>query len=557
MSVRLKTKVSLGVSFLFALLLLVGGTTFFFFNTIHSRQENILKDNYKSISYARNMLLFIDSANIAQFEQALAAQEMNITEPGEKEATLLLRRDFGVYKQHPDSAKSANTIREDINRIMQINLSAILQKNEDARRRSKEAVLIITVLLTISALLGFVFVFNFPGYIADPIARLTKGIKAVAGKKYDQHIHLNRRDEFGEMADAFNYMADELNRYEHSNLAKILFEKQRAETVINSLKDASIGIGLNGTILFANKQSLQLLSLDETDVVGKKQQALAAQNDLFRFLVEEQGSQPFKIVVNGKEEFFSKENIDISNTDGPIGYMLVLKNITPYKELDVAKTNFIATVSHELKTPLASSDFSLKLLEDERVGALNAEQKELVRNIKEDNHRLLKILSELLDLSQVESGRIQLNLTAVDVSAAVQNAVAATHAAAAQKNIQVVTNLDADAHLVADQEKIAWVMINFLTNAIKYSPSNSQVLVNIRKENQQFIFEVIDNGTGIGSEYLPKLFNRFYQVPGTEKNGNGLGLSISKEFIEAMGGEIGVESEIGKGSRFYFKMAGK
>jgi signal transduction histidine kinase len=181
---------------------------------------------------------------------------------------------------------------------------------------------------------------------------------------------MDRKDEFGDLANAFNTMAERLDEYEHSNLSKILFEKRRAEAVINSLKDASIGIDNKGTVLFANQQALQLLNLKEQDIIGQNQEEIKRRNDLFRFLINEQNSIPFKIVVDGKENYFTKEIIELTNENQKAGQVIVLKNITPFKELDVAKTNFIATVSHELKTPLASSDFSLKLLEDERVGTL-------------------------------------------------------------------------------------------------------------------------------------------------------------------------------------------
>lgn len=556
MTAKLKTKVTLGVVFLFTLLLLVGGTGFFYINKIIAEQRDILKDNYETIEYTTNMLQALDSINATMvFEKNLVAQENNITEPGENEATVLLRQHFNQYKINADSAALLTDIRNDINQIMQINLRAILAKNASAGSNSEDAKFAITLLLTICALIGFTFVFNFPGYIANPIAKLTEGIQAIAGKKYTERIHLNRKDEFGEMAVAFNHMAEELDKYEHSNLAKILFEKQRAETVINSLKDASIGIGSNGTILFANPQALQLLHLSETDVVGSKQLALAKQNDLFRFVTGEESNQPFKIVVDGKEQFFSKETMAITNAEGTLGNMIVLKNITPFKELDVAKTNFIATISHELKTPLASSDFSLKLLEDERVGVLNTEQKELVQHIKQDNQRLLKILSELLDLSQVESGRMQLTMMDVLPGESVAMALDAVAAAANQKNIALVVTIEENIPAVkADKEKIAWVLINFLTNAIKFSSADAKVLISVNKMANEVIFSVSDEGKGIPSAYLPKIFDRFYQVPGTEKAGNGLGLSICKEFIEAMNGSIGLQSEVDKGSRFYFSL---
>ncbi len=561
MAAKLKTKITLGVVFLFTLFLLVGGTSFYYLNKTITEQHDILKDNYETISYTRNMLQALDNwrqdsvSAKTLFEKNLAEQENNITEPGEAAATKSLRQHFSLYTTSQHSQQLITFVRNDINYIMEINLIAIIEKNKRVGKSAEDAKFIITLLLTVCALLGFTFVFNFPGYIANPIARLTEGIKAISGKKYDQRIHLNRKDEFGEMANAFNHMAEELDKYEHSNLAKIMFEKQRAETVINSLKDASIGIGTNGTILFANPLALQLLSLNEADVVEKKEEALQKQNDLFRFLLGDQSNQPFKIVVDGKEQFFSKEIVDISNAEGTIGNMIVLKNITPYKERDVAKTNFIATVSHELKTPLASSDFSLKLLEDERVGSLNTEQKELVQHLKSDNQRLLKILSELLDLSQVESGKIQLNISEVLPSLPVYRATEAVTAAAQQKHIGLkILIAENIGTITADEEKTAWVLINFLTNAIKYSADNSEIQIQVEPKDNSVQFSVKDQGKGIEEVHLGRIFDRFYKVPGSEKTGTGLGLSISKEFIEAMGGEIGVDSNFGQGSRFYFTL---
>lgn len=558
---KLKTKITLGVMFLFTLLLLVGGTGFFYLNRSTSEQRDILKENYETLDYTKGMLEAMDNRDTdpegkkAMFEQNMRGQESNITEPGEEYVTRKLRRDFNALQDHPGSLEHEKAVRNDISAIMQINLLAISEKNKMLNHSSDSAKFIITLLLTLCAIVGLVFVYNFPGYIANPIVTLTEGIKAIAGKKYSERIHLNRKDEFGEMAAAFNNMAEELDKFEHSNLARILFEKQRAEAVINSLQDASIGIGKNGTILFANPQALQLLNLPETAVIGKKEKLLREQNDLFRFLMTEESDQPFKIVVDTKEQFFTKETIPINNSEGTIGQMTVLKNITPYKELDVAKTNFMATVSHELKTPLAASDFSLKLLEDERVGPLNTEQKELVQNLKADNQRLLKILSELLDLSQVESGKIQLHIKEIDASVPVKRAVEAVTAAAQQKQVLIDTLL---AHqplpCKADEEKVAWVLTNLLTNAIKYSPAGSTVTVQVSRETDTMVISVTDRGKGIGPEHLARIFDRFYQVPGTEKTGTGLGLSISKEFIEAMGGKAWVESELGQGSRFYFSL---
>jgi len=558
MATKLKTKITLGVVFLFALLVLVGSISFFYLNKTISNQRDILKDNYETIDFTKNMLKALDKwdGNAEQFEKNLRDQEGNITEQGEAEATKTLRHHFDVYKANKDSVHLETALRNDINSIMQINLLAILHKNKEVQKDADDAKVAITIILTICLLLGFTFIFNFPGFIANPIAKFTEGIKAVANKQYSERIHLNRKDEFGEMANAFNYMAEELDKYEHSNLAKIMFEKQRAETVINSLKDASIGIDNGGTILFANAQALQLLNIKDADTVGKKKETLANQNDLFKFLLGAQSNQPFKIVVEGKEEFFTKQTVDIVNAEGIIGNVIVLKNITPFKELDVAKTNFIATISHELKTPLASSDFSIRLLEDERVGSLNEEQKELLQNLKNDNQRLLRILSELLNMGQVEAGKIQLDIKEVSPYGILENSIVYTSSAAREKQINISRHVEENLPLVqADADKASWVLNNLLTNAIKHSTESGNINIRIRKVNNAVSFAVEDSGPGIEEAYVSRVFERYFQVPSkADKKGSGIGLAICKELIEAMGGNIWVKSEANKGSIFGFEL---
>lgn len=562
MAIKLKTKVALGGIFLFALLILVGAVSFYYLNRITEEAGDIIKDNYETLNYSRDMLNEMDALSgkdsskaLTNFEQHLQLQEKNITEPGEKELTESLRKNFEVIKQKASADSLRSLIRKDISSIMQVNLAAIDKKNQAAQASAQSAKTVITFCLTICLLIGFTFLFNFPALVASPVASLTEGIKAIADKNYSQRIHLNRKDEFGELANAFNTMAERLDEYEHSNLSRILFEKQRAETVINSLKDASIGIDNKGIVLFANQQALQLLHLANADIIGLPQEDVKKRNDLFRFLINEQNNIPFKIVVEGKENYFTKENIELSHENQKAGQVIVLKNITPFKELDVAKTNFIATVSHELKTPLASSDFSLKLLEDERVGTLTPEQKELVQNLKDDNKRLLRILSELLDMSQVESGKIQLNLQAVQPVVLVNKAIESVQNVAKEKNISIKTTLPENLPAIkADADKTTWVLNNFLTNAIRYSATNTDILLTIEQKENRILFSVQDFGKGIDPQYKDKIFDRYFRVPGT-KEGTGLGLAICKEFIEAQGGRVMVDSDFGKGSRFSFELS--
>ena len=560
MASTVKQKIRLGTLFLFFLLLLTSGIGIYHLVRLKNDANRILKNNYESLDYCHSMQRYLDNVPInqtrsfLQFDSVLKLQEHNITEPGESDATDQIRKSFSLYRSGDRSLATIQQIRSGIQQILSLNMSAIEIKNQKAGNTADKALTYISFLAAIIFLVGFTFSFNFPSVLTSPINSLTEGIQQISKKNYHHRIHLDRKDEFGQMADAFNDMAERLEYFESSNLNKIIFEKTRAEAVINSLKEASIGIDKNGIILFANDQALQLLGMQAKDIVGKPVDDITKRNDLLRFLLEEKASVPFKIVVDNRENYFTKEIMDIAQ-DGSNSKVIVLRNITSFKELDVAKTNFIATISHELKTPLASSDFSLKLLEDERVGQLSNEQKDLLQNLKQDNQRMLRILSELLNMSQVEAGKIQLDIAEVKPETIADNAINAVLNTAREKNITIQKNYQENLGKVkADAEKTVWVLNNFLTNAIKHSSNDSTIHVSVRKSENGIEFSVLDQGPGIPSEYLSKVFERFFKVPGSKAGGTGLGLAISKEFIEAEGGQIWVKSEIGSGSTFGFNL---
>ena len=260
-----------------------------------------------------------------------------------------------------------------------------------------------------------------------------------------------------------------------------------------------------------------------------------------------------KIYADNKESYFSKERIVMKNEDQLIGEVIVLQNITPFHELDEAKTNFIATISHELKTPISSILMSAKLLEDERIGSVNIEQKELVQHIKEDSERLLKITGELLNLTQVEAGKIQLAFQPVLPKEILLYAIDANRTQAEQQKQTIEMRIDPLVEAVnADKEKTSWVLTNLIANAIRYSFEDSKIIVSVEQKGKTVVFSVQDFGKGIDSKYKDRIFDRYFRVPGTKEEGTGLGLAICREFIEAQGGKIWVESDYGDGSKFSF-----
>ncbi|MCE7064080.1 ATP-binding protein [Dyadobacter sp. CY326] len=569
---KIKTKLRLGLGLLFLMILTLALIAARHVYILKEDTKNILADNYNTLDYAQQMLLAVDGLNVDSaarkiFEQNLIKQKGNVTEKGEAQATQRVADHYELLKADPQDSKLPGMIRKDLADLTQINMRAIQNKSDVAVNSVRSAIIGIALTGTFCILIALTLLVNLPSNIGNPIRELTESIKGIAAKNYSQRLHFSGKNEFGELASSFNTMAEKLEEYDSSNLSKILMEKKRTEALINNMHEPVIGLDENKHILFANDEAVRITGMALSDILGKSAVELAVHNDLIRALIrEEQGISPFtspalKIYANDKESYFEKEVVDITivptgeRVKKYIGQVILLKNITPFKELDFAKTNFIATVSHELKTPISSIKMSLQLLENQRIGALNPEQQQLMEGIREDSDRLLKITGELLNMSQVETGNIQLNIQPSSPYAILQYALDAVKLPLEQKGIDLTVQNDHDLPDVkADLEKTAWVLINFLTNAIRYSQQEGKMFIALQNNDYGVKFSVRDEGKGIDSRYRSKIFDRYFQVPGSAKTGTGLGLAISKEFIEAQGGAIGVTSEIGMGSNFYFEL---
>jgi signal transduction histidine kinase len=559
---RLKTKLSIGLVFLFIVILSFGILGIVNINKLSREFNLVLKSNHESIVYSNNMLKALDKVKtqkdaIAVFEENLLKQEANITEIGEKEVTQELRKNFNELKINPLDTTNYPEIRVSLSQILDLNEMAVVRKYNAVQKTADDAKMWLTIIFTILTLISFTFIFNLPGIISNPIKKLSEGIKAIADKNYSKRIVMNRQDEFGELANSFNDMAARLDEYEHSNLSKIKFEKSRIEIIINQMRDGIVGLDDKRNILFLNVVAEKLLGVKEASIIGKYAPDFALANDLMRTLLQENtDKQELKIFADNKESYFSKDVIDVTSNQVVVGQVIVLRNITPFHELSEAKTNFIATISHELKTPISSIKLSAHLLNDGRVGQINADQKELLDSIEDDSDRLLKITGELLNITQLETGKIQLKVMATTPKQIVDQAIQAVQFQANQRNISLNLKMDPSLPSIqADAEKSTWVLINFLTNAIKFSSEKNEIDISIKRKDGSIAFTVLDHGQGIDERYLPKIFDRYFKVPGShEHDGSGLGLAISKEFIEAQDGKIWVESEVGTGSTFGFSL---
>lgn len=570
---KIKTKLNAGVGLLFFMIIVLSTLGGWFIYQLKKDTQNILTDNYNTLQYSRNMLLSLEEIGkepfaIAEFQKDLDLQRQNITEDGEKEATKNILAHFSDLKNDKENLILHSAIRKDIAELMQLNMNAIQIKSGIANTTAQNAIAVISIAGTLCFLIAFILMVNLPANISNPIRELTSSIHQIANQNYRERVQFESNSEFGELARSFNTMAEKLQEYSESRIDKILKGKKRIETLIDNMHDAVIGIDENRKVLFVNDEALKISGLKKENFVGKLIQDVAVSNDLVRDLIKEiidpdaekNPVELLKIFVEGKENYFEKEILDINviptgeNDSRFIGQVIMLRNITPFKELDLAKTRFIGTVSHEFKTPISSIQMGLQLLENEKIGSLNEEQQKLIKGIDEDTLRLLKITGELLNVAQLETGVSQLNIRPFKINEMLEEVIKTNRSAADKRQISMITDIDPGLDIInADQEKTLWVLNNIVSNAIRYSYERSTVTIKVEKLDSDHVkFSVEDQGLGIDEQYLKHIFTRYFRVPGTKAEGTGLGLSISKEFIEAQRGSIAVESEVGKGSVFSF-----
>lgn len=568
---KIKTKLRLGIGVLFAMITVLAVVGIRQVSLLSADSRNILIANHNSLDYSRQMLHALDELEVHAgaldlFKKNLEAQQKNITEIGERGLSAQLTGHFEKLKANVRDKETVALIRNDALEIMSINLDAINRKSHIASQTAKSSMVWIGITGTLCFIIAFTLFVNLPGNIANPIRELTESIRQIANENYTERVHFGSHDEYGQLAQSFNTMAEKLEEYNSSNLAKLMIEKKRVETLIDNMHDPVIGLDENRKVIFANEVARKVTGLQASELVGRNATEVALHNDLVRSLAKDlfepqatgsSQSSAMKIYADEKESYFEKEYVDISivptgeQQPRSIGHVIILRNVTPYKELDFAKTNFIANVSHELKTPISSIKITLDLLRNERVGDTNDEQRSLLDSIREDADRLLKITGELLNITQVESGKIQLNIAGTSVREIVQYAIAANETQAESRDIRLqIEDKGLRSNVLADSEKTAWVLTNLVSNAIRYSYDHSSIRIVLDEDAEAVRIAVADNGQGISQEYKDKIFDRYFRVPGSTKEGTGLGLAISREFMEAQDGTLTVESELGAGSTF-------
>jgi len=602
--VTLRTKLLVAQAPLALVLLFFGFASVRTLTQLGHSPELILKDNYRSVLAAERMTEAVERLQEAalsratgrradvlaaadarkRFESELVFQEHNITEAGEAEATQRLRRRWTVYQDAFDRIAAApaegqltayfdvlqpahRAVLDGTNEILTLNQDAMARKSERARRAAERNVTGVVAATLAAIALGLFSSLALTARLLRPLGMLSQTVRRIGEGDLEARARVDGKDEIAALAQEFNTMADRLAQYRRSSLGELLQAQQASQAAIDSLPDPVLVLDPVGAILNLNGAAESLLRL------GPAGQApsLAAMDPGLRAVVERvrghvlSGRGPY--VPRGFEEAVRVESAEgdrhllpratplYSEQGGVVGATIVLQEVTRLMRFDELKNDLVATVAHEFRTPLTSLRMAIHLTADEVVGPLTEKQADLMAAARQDCERLQGIVDDLLDLSRIQSGRMALKLERLDAAAALQGAAAAVRSAAEADGLVLsVAEVDPPLEVRADSERAQLVLTNLLANAVRHTPRGGLVEARARRDGEAVRFEVRDTGEGIAREHQERIFDKFYRVPGARGGGVGLGLYISREIVQAHGGAMGVESEPGKGSTFWFTL---
>ena len=575
----LKWKFYLGTGLLYAVMVGCMALCLLSVKRLSDAGTKVIKENYRSLAYVHEMdslLVVLGTekagpgyyASLKKLRLAVSRQQGNITEPGEAQATARLDSTTEALAQavRKDSRTAIlQLVADAAGEVEAINLNAIRHKSDRAEHQAVALLNESVVATTIAFLLVFTFLLSFPAAIITPIEQLTRLIGRVAEGDYSQRLDESRRDEIGQLGLAFNHMSAELQRYRQSSLERLMANQRRTDFIINHLPDPLIVADAEWNVLFFNQAAQKVLGAEPAQMHGKRLPEMAQRNDLLlRWMApiindetKDKTTGTLSIVVDGKERYFEPGAFAIReerDTFATIGYVLLLTDITHFKELDMAKTDFLATISHELKTPLSSIDLSLRLLRNTKTGSLTEGQKDVVDGIDQETKRLIRLVTELLNTSQIESGQLQLNIVSVRIVGIIQEAVEAVQTSAQEKQVEIDIQIQAELPKVfVDPEKTRWVLTNLLTNALKHTLPKERITIQANQISDHVQISVHNPGAPIPPEEQRNIFTRYYQADKTSSlhlPSSGLGLAICKQIIEAQNGRVWVESKVKDGATF-------
>lgn len=391
--------------------------------------------------------------------------------------------------------------------------------------------------------------------IRRPLTTLWRGAERFAGGDLAYPIPIPETAEIGRVAEAMNLMAAKL----HEHIEEILRQRNEQEAVLAGMVEGVIAVDGEERLISMNQAARKMFAVSAVDVSGRFLHEIIRNPDLHRFvhdMLSHGGPAEQELAAGGREEqYFQVQGAMLRDAAGAAaGAVVVLNDITRLRRLEVIRRDFVANVSHELKTPVTSiKGFTETLLQ----GGITdpAETKNYLEIILRQTDRLNAIIDDLLTLSQVEQERERgaIVLTVEPLGKVAANALEICAIKAGRKGIRLQTAGDGEVVAEINPPLLEQALVNLIDNAVNYSEAGKTVTVEIAQTAEESILRVIDQGVGIAAEHLPRLFERFYRVDRARSRtagGTGLGLAIVKHIIQLHGGQVEVTSAIGKGSAF-------
>jgi signal transduction histidine kinase len=595
----LNRRLLLGIAPILAILLAVGIYAIFLFLKLGGAIDVILRENYRSVVASQNMetttarmnaglLLMLNGdedagrdlfqQNVPVFEQNSDVEAHNITLPGEGDLEGRVQSLHASYMKWAQQflslspgdparrtlyfkqlAPLSEQISETADKILEINSANMVEANNVARRQSSHASRYMIGTLLAGFIVATMATYAMARSIVRPVQALTESARELGAGNLDQHVPVLSNDELGTMAAAFNNMAGKLRAYRQSTSEKIVQAQQTTESALRAFPDPIIVFSPAKEIRLQNAAAERFLAQAGGDLLSLGNIAQHVEQGLNGSDDYQPTSFDKAILVNveGAEKFYLPRVLTMrSEAREPLGVVVALQDVTRFRVADDVKTDLIATVSHELKTPLTSLQMAVYLLLEEKVGPLNAKQLELALAARKNSDRLFEMIEDLLDLARFEGGAALMDKKPVGSSDLVESIARREKELVTSRGLDLKVEMDPKLPAVnVSRSRIDQVFANLISNAVKVSPAGTAITLSARREDAKTVrFAVKDQGPGILRELQRRIFDKFFRVPEQSGEGAGLGLSIAREIVLAHGGSIGVDSDRGKGSEFFFTL---
>jgi two-component system, OmpR family, phosphate regulon sensor histidine kinase PhoR len=407
--------------------------------------------------------------------------------------------------------------------------------------------------------------------IGRNIRRLQTGAAHMASGDFSHQIQIKSRDELGQLATSFNQMSGRLK----DSYQRMALEKQRAEALLESMSEGLIAVDESGQIVMVNSVAARLLQLQSrADIFGKSffkavqlfdkdtGKTPLTQEQLPVYTTLQSGNMTMAVLAlhhaDAKKTLVNVSSSPISLEGKTVGAIILMRDVTKEKEIDRMKTEFISLASHQLRTPLSAIRWFTEMLLSGDAGKMSQEQEEFAKNIYDSTQRMIDLVNSLLNISRIESGRIIVDPKPTDLTVLVNGVVNDLQAKIEQKHQTLIVSVHKDLPKInLDPHLIGQVFMNFLTNAIKYTPSGGEISVFVSRKDDELVSQITDNGYGIPASQQDRLFQKFFRAENivkVETDGTGLGLYLVKAIIESSGGKVWFKSEEGKGTSFWFSL---